>query len=493
MEKLLEISNATVRYRTKTLFKKLYFKVRKGQHWAIIGESGSGKTALLQTLAGEHYISEGSLQYYFCESISPDVRASSPYFTCNDLISLVEVKHDFRNLSNESAFYYQQRYNASDSDDALTVEEYLKEIAARAIIRGNWTLSLVLEKFDLYALRQKRIIQLSNGEGKRLRMAGALLKNPVVLILDTPFSGLDAATRTKFNELFQEIAATGITLILATSPYEIPDVITHVCILENNAIQTIEKSDFNPSQLKSKPFRLPDSLQIRKALNKNNRIRYNLIVGMQNVTVQYGNVQILDNVNWEIRPGERWALSGPNGSGKSTLLSLIYGDNPQAYANQIVLFDRKRGSGESIWEIKEKTGFMSPELYQYFPGGYTCLHVVESGFYDTMGLFSDANPDHEKSALQWMEILGIDQMKDIPLNNISTSRQRLCLLARALVKNPVLLILDEPCQGLDQHQQDYFKGIIDLVCKTSDLTLIYVAHKQEELPDTITHRLFLPG
>src|SRR5690606_37062880 len=139
------------------------------------------------------------------------------------------------------------------------------------------------------------------------------------------------------------------------------------------------------------------------------------------------------------------------------LLSLIYGDNPQAYANDIVLFDRKRGSGESIWDIKQKIGFMSPELYQYFPQDFTCLHAVESGFYDTIGLFRDIDREKEERALQWMALLGVAEYKDTPLRDIPASAQRLCLLARALVKCPELLILDEPCQGMDRAQQENFR------------------------------------
>jgi molybdate transport system ATP-binding protein len=206
---------------------------------------------------------------------------------------------------------------------------------------------------------------------------------------------------------------------------------------------------------------------------------------MDKVHIQYGNKVILDDINWEINPGERWALLGPNGAGKSTLLSLINGDNPQAYANHIILFDKKRGTGESIWDIKKKIGFVSPELHQYFPTDNSCLQVIESGYYDTLGLFRPSNKNLAAIALRWMKTLEIDQYARTLLKNIPASAQRLCLLARALIKNPSLLIFDEPCQGMDDHQQLHFKKMVDTLCSLSNVTLIYVTHYQHEIPNSV--------
>ena len=218
---------------------------------------------------------------------------------------------------------------------------------------------------------------------------------------------------------------------------------------------------------------------------------FSTIISMENVSIRYGEKQVLNNVNWTVLPGERWALLGPNGAGKSTLLSLINGDNPQAYANQIVLFDRKRGSGESIWDIKKKIGFVSPELHQYFPAESSCLQVIESGFYDTLGLFRPSNPEKAALALRWMTVLKIEGHARKPLKQVTASTQRLCLLARALVKNPPLLIFDEPCQGLDEQQQRYFKYLLETICSISNTTLIYVTHYQHEIPNVVTQVLRL--
>ena len=207
---------------------------------------------------------------------------------------------------------------------------------------------------------------------------------------------------------------------------------------------------------------------------------------MKDVVIRYGGKTILDHINWTILQGERWALVGHNGAGKSTLLSLINADNPQAFANDIVLFDRQKGSGESIWDIKRNIGFFSPELYQYFPVDTSALQAVESGFYDTIGLFRPSNPIRVSIALRWMKLLFIDKHAHRLLRNLSPVDQRLCLLARALVKSPPLLILDEPFQGFDEVQKSYCKQLLNTICRQSNTTLLFVSHYTEEMPACIT-------
>jgi molybdate transport system ATP-binding protein len=218
---------------------------------------------------------------------------------------------------------------------------------------------------------------------------------------------------------------------------------------------------------------------------------YQTIIGMDNVSIRYGDKLILDQVSWQVKQGERWALTGHNGAGKSTLLSLINGDNPQAFANKITLFDQRKGSGESIWEIKKKIGYVSPELFQYFPMGSTCLQVIESGFDDTLGLFRVSGKSRAETSLRWMKLLHVNEFADKMIRNVPVSIQRICMLARAMVKNPSLLILDEPCLGLDFERQEQFKNLIDEICRMSNLTLIYVSHYQHEMPESIRFSLKL--
>ena len=483
---LLSVNNAALKLGNTTVFDNLNFQINKGENWALIGESGSGKSALLQIIAGKFHLSAGSIRYYFHEKFLQRSHPDDAHLTFHRLIGMVESRHHFRNLSHTSDFYYQQRYNSSDSEDALTVEVYLSSIKPFNDQPAYWTFDKTLQRFKLDALSNKQLIKLSNGETKRLMIAAALLKNPVLLMLDNPLAGLDVQTRAEFSTIISDIIASGITVIMATSPFEVPKAITNVAVLEKGAIaQQMPANDFDPSTFSQIDKETLDREELTALLNINNNPTYSWVVKMNKVNITYGDKAILKNVDWQIKQGDRWALLGPNGAGKSTLLSLINGDNPQAYANDIVLFDRKRGTGESIWDIKSRTGFVSPELYQYFPTDNSCLQVIGSGFYDTIGLFRPSDPKKAAIALRWMKALEIDRYARVLLKNIPASAQRLCLLARALIKNPSLLIFDEPCQGLDTHQQQHFKMLIDTICELSNVTLIYVTHYQHEIPDSV--------
>ena len=489
---LLSIHNAVLKLGSNTVFNDLDLQISKGENWALIGQSGSGKSALLQLIAGKFHLTAGSIRYHFHEEFLQRNPHPDAHLTFHRFIALVESRHHFRNLSNTGDFYYQQRYNSSDSEDAQTVEEYLGSIKGTENGSRYWTFDMVLQKLHLEPLRDKQLIKLSNGETKRLLIAAALLKNPVILMLDNPLAGLDVQTRAEFSTIIDDITRSGITVIMATSSAEIPPAITHVAVLKDGTLIQMPTAQFD-----AKTFSSPGEDHINKSelsdllSLKNNAPAFDWIVKMDNVNITYGEKQVLKNVNWHIRQGERWALLGSNGAGKSTLLSLINADNPQAYANDIVLFDRKRGTGESIWDIKSKTGFISPELYQYFPTDNSCLQVIESGFYDTMGLFRPSDAKKSAVALRWMKALEIDQYARQLLKNIPASAQRLCLLARALIKNPVLLIFDEPCQGLDAHQQQHFKSIVDIICELSNVTMIYVTHYHHEIPGSVTKVLKL--
>lgn len=488
---ILSIHHALVRFQNKTIFSDLAFGIETGQHWAVVGASGSGKSALLQTIAGRFNITGGTIDYHFFnELVQAGKLPAGSNLIPQKFIALVEPRHHFRNLSNTGDFYYQQRYNSSDSEDALTVDDYLSTIKAPLQPNPYWTKESTLEKLNLVHLRDKQIIKLSNGETRRLTLAAALLKNPVILLLDNPLTGLDVQTRQYFSEICRHIAQSGISIVMATSPHELPDVITDVAILKDCTVsQTMPREQFREDMVLVKTDSIDKTAL--SALITTGHHHYEWIVKMNGVNISYGDKQILKDVDWQIAQGDRWALLGHNGAGKSTLLSLINGDNPQAYANDIILFDRKRGSGESIWDIKRKIGFVSPELYQYFPTDNSCLQVIESGYYDTLGLFRPSQPQKAETALKWMKALEIDQYARTLLKNIPASAQRLCLLARALVKNPALLIFDEPCQGMDDHQQQHFKNIVNTVCELSDVTLIYVTHYQHEIPDSVNKVLKL--
>ena len=200
------------------------------------------------------------------------------------------------------------------------------------------------------------------------------------------------------------------------------------------------------------------------------------------MSIRYGEKTILDQVNWEVKAGERWQLKGKNGSGKSTLISLLIGENPQAYSHKFWLFGRKRGSGESIWELKRPIGFVAPELVRFFPANQTVRKVILSGFFDTMGLFKKNSPEQESKADQWLQLFQLESFANLPIQRVPLEQQRWTLLARALIKEPKLLILDEASQGMDERQRVIFRETVQKILELTPLTLIYVSHYQEDIP-----------
>ena len=469
----LQAEALTVKQNGQTILHPISFTIEEGEQWAITGPSGSGKTTLLKAIAGKNFFS-GHLTIHLNNQLTKKV-------------VLVEQQHHFKNLSNTSNFYYQQRFNSQDAEDAITVAEDLQPALSKNT-SARIQFDELIELFDIKKLFPERLIQLSNGENKRLQIVKTLLLQPAFLLLDNPFTGLDVKSRQTLEEVLNKVAKKGIHIIMVTTAAHLPFFITNVLSLSNNGAYTtasVEAAQWNDMHLKAELALSLDNALLHELTANNQHSLFEFAVSMKNVTIQYDHT-ILDNINWEVRNGERWSLSGPNGSGKSTLLSLVNADNPQAYANEIYLFDRKRGTGESIWDIKKKTGFVSPELHLYFEKGTNCFDVVASGLFDTIGLFRKINEQQKLIVTKWMQLLKIEHLRLKFLFQLSNSEQRLVLLARALVKNPPLLILDEPCQGLDEEQINLFKAIINEICITGNKTLIYVSHYTHEIPECVT-------
>jgi molybdate transport system ATP-binding protein len=213
------------------------------------------------------------------------------------------------------------------------------------------------------------------------------------------------------------------------------------------------------------------------------------LVAMKNVTVKYDSTIALNNISWAMRSGQNWVILGPNGCGKTTLLNLITADNLQAYANKIYLFGKRRGSGESIWDIKERIGMMSSEFQIRYRRSITAFEVVLSGFFDSVGLYRNASLQQRQTADRWMAVLGIADLSDKTFNQLSYGEQRMVLLVRSMVKMPQLLIMDEPCQGLDRSNRRRILDAIDVIGRHGGTNIIYVTHYRDEIPACMTHML----
>ncbi len=437
------------------------FVLNEGDHLLITGKSGSGKTTLAKAIANKIFY-----------------KGSVSFGNTRPKIIFVEQHYFFKTLSNTNDFYYQQRYNSFDSNDAQTVMEELQKIND-----DKAAIDVLLNQLQLIKRRHDSLLHLSSGEHKRFQLIKAFLQDADVFIFDNPFTGLDVNSR-KILRRFINRKALSSTIIIIADIEDAPSCITQVAELENGKLKNFQiKSGFEQSST----FDLQHSTFNGCLPVQENNIEFNIAVKLENISVAYSDKQILSNITWQINYGERWLLKGTNGAGKSTLISLITGDHPQAYANKVILFDKKRGSGESIWDIKRKTGYVSPELHWYFDKTVSIYNTIASGFFDTIGVYKRLSEQQHNIVHQWLSFLNIESKSQKSLSTLSTSQQRLALLARALVKNPPLLILDEPCQGLDEQQVKDFVSLVDELCGQSNKTLIYVSHYENEIPACVNN------
>lgn len=475
----LHIAGGVVRNPLVRLSQSVTLDFLAGEHLAIVGPNGAGKSLLIDMLTGKYPLKEGELIYDFSPSTTQTVYDNIKYIAFRDTYG-----------SADANYYYQQRWNAHDQEDAPLVSEMLGEVKDDALKQQ------LFELFRIEPMLDKKIILLSSGELRKFQLTKTLLTAPRILIMDNPFIGLDAPTRELLFNLLEQLTRLGtlqIVLVLSMLD-EIPSFITHVVpVNEMRVGEKIEREAYIEA-FRAQDMVVPmDELQQRilDLPYDNNNYTSDEVVKLNKVSIRYDDRTILKELDWTVMRGEKWALSGENGAGKSTLLSLVCADNPQSYACDISLFGRKRGSGESIWEIKKHIGYVSPEMHRAYLKNLPAIEIVASGLHDSIGLYK--RPKEEQMAVceWWMDIFGIASLKDKPFLQLSSGEQRLSLLARAFVKDPELLILDEPLHGLDTYNRRRVKKIIEAFCRRRDKTMIMVTHYENELPGTITDRLFL--
>ena len=440
---------------------------------AVVGRNGSGKTRYIDQLR---------------KTLASD-RVRYMAFT------------DSYGVNVDGQYYLQLRWNQHDIDhETPTVGELLERAYHLAGDDTDERRQLQKHLYRLFHMEEfldKYIITLSSGELRKFQLTKTLFSNPRLLIMDNPFIGLDAETRDQLKELLRMLSEERdmeIMLVLSKTD-DIPDFVDKIIEISDNAesAEFPTPSDYYVHQQPVPPHVLSD--EKRQAIldlpYHDNDYDCQRVVEMKGVSIRYGERTILKDLDWTVMNGERWALSGQNGSGKSTLLSLVCADNPQSYACDITLFDRPRGSGESIWDIKKHIGYVSPEMHRSYKRDLPAIRIVASGLMDSIGLYAVPNEQDYDKCRWWLDIFGIGHLAERRFLQLSSGEQRLILLARAFVKDPQLLILDEPLHGLDLWNRRLAKDVIETFCQRRNKTMVMVTHYETELPKGITNKLFL--
>jgi len=477
----ITLDQVTIRVRDLRLFSGASWEIASGQNWAVIGPNGAGKTSLVRAIAGQVPVVDGNIKYHD-PGLAPSAVGYISFESHQNLIAREEVRDD-------------SRFFSGDFDSFLSVRHLLLSVVPTSGLQTT-ALDCVGDRLGIAGLLDRPVRRLSTGEIRRVLMAREILKSPRLLILDEPFEGVDTQGRRQIKALIRAMIEGQIPVILVTHRLaEIPSAVSHILAVNKGGIvfqgkrpATLNRQDLERLYAPEKRPEIALPVRPQPAI-RSYRVFGRVLIDMQQVTVRYGNVTVLDNLNWTVRAGENWAIVGPNGSGKTTLLSLVAGDNLQAYANSIKLFGRRRGSGETIWDIKQQLGLVSSEFQIRYRKPLRALEVVVSGFFDSIGLYRQASGRQRQTAYAWMKQLGCADKAKRCFQSLSQGEQRLVLLARAMVKSPLMLILDEPFQGLDRFARSRLLDLLDRMGRESETCLLYVTHYPAEIPACTTHVL----
>jgi len=484
----LTLDRVAIRLRDRFVFDGTCWQIRSDEQWAVIGPNGAGKSTLVKALAGELPIVRGTAVYDF------PGEPGLAYPGADGRVARVafDTEKDFHGVrAGYDSF-------GSEQDGQVTVAESLFwESSTEKSIRKE-SLREIARDLGMEHLLGRAVHLLSNGEAKKVLLARALLRFPSLLILDEPYEGLDERAKEELKALVDSVMSGPMRVVLVTHRFEeISPTVSHVLCVKDCRVmmQGSREEMLKPGMIsriygqgelgeEGKEFYFKSQQEMQPSGSQE-------LIRMKNATVRYGGHVVLDHVDWTVRGGENWTVLGPNGAGKSKLLELITGDNVQGYANDIRIFGRKKGSGETIWEIREKLGVVSAEFQIRYQKRIPACDVVCSGFFDSVGLYRGCTEEQHRAARQSIGFLGMADLAARRFDFLSHGQQRLVLLARAMVKSPLLMILDEPCEGLDYANRRKVLEAIEFIGSRTATNLIYVTHHKEEIPRCITHTLVL--
>jgi molybdate transport system ATP-binding protein len=340
----------------------------------------------------------------------------------------------------------------------ITINDFIKE-------------ELIHEQFDVATENKVSLVTSSGGQQKKALLNYLLSTNPQYLVIDGVFDNLDIASQEQIVIKLQAISS-GVKIIqILNRKKDILPFISEVFTIQNNSLV----NGWNDA-VKNASVHFTGS--IPPPIHEY-PVQPNPLVQFNTVNVSYNEVGIIKDINWQINKGEFWQLIGPNGSGKTTMLSMIYGNNPKAYGQNLILFGKRKGTGESVWEIKEKIGYFSSAITQEFDRLDTLEQMIISGFNDSIGLYIHPTDLQIQRAAAWLQLLHMYEQRKQLFRNFSMAQQRLILIARAMVKHPPLLILDEPTAGIDDESAELFTALVNKIAAESNTAILYVSHREE--------------
>ncbi|HBU77891.1 MAG TPA: ABC transporter [Muricauda sp.] len=335
------------------------------------------------------------------------------------------------------------------------------------------------ERHDIKILTkdsEQALKTMSSGEQKKALLNFLLQQDPDFIILVNPYDNLDVATQSQLKEQLQDIASNKIVVQLVSRLDDILPDTAHFFKLDGDNLHPYESTDafWEENKTESTNFNgtippplSPISIDLKE------------LVSFKKVSVSFDGRKVLDEIDWTIKKGEFWQLIGPNGSGKSTLLSMITGDSHKGYGEDLTIFGQKKGSGESVWDLKQKIGYYTPAITNKFRGYHTLENMIISGLHDSIGLYVQPTDSEKQLAIQWLNLLNLKDRKNDHFRDLSVGNKRLVMMARAMVKHPPLLILDEPTAGLDDSSANLFVALVNKIAKESDSTIVFVSHRKE--------------
>lgn len=506
MNTLITIKNCRIENSKGTIIPQVNWEMKTGEAWLVIGPNGGGKADFMNAVsnyAGEKFVPN--------QTALNDALFSSVFGNSVDIVSLERAAK----LIQEERENDESEYVEGGVDIGRTGRIFLAEGLVENPKKNPEVPKLAkeIEKYEAIKLcgiekiLDRGLKYMSTGEIRRTLLARALISSKKLIILSDPFAGLDVQSRTILLNFFNTIAKQQTEkesnsntphIVLAMERWhEIPDSITNVLEFKNknisfcgsrkdyeNLITSNENAENKQAQKESFTNSLNETLQETLVLQNEKTINNEKtpLVQMHNVNVGWGDNKVLRDLNWDLYQGEHWLIQGPNGSGKTTLLELITGNNMQVFSNDIKIFGNRRGSGETIWDIKKQLGIVSYRLHVEYRmvGGTSLQNVIISGFKDSIGLYETPTDVEIAAAKKWLKLGGFEGRESESFGNLSYGEQRAMLILRSAVKSPKILILDEPCHGLDENQRDKVLNLMETIGNSGSTTILHVTHDSTE-------------